>query len=72
MESLHKLQSPRWPEELFGPIDQAKAARGKTPSTRRARRHETYTKTGDLNEYQLFPLRSSARIRARRSTSSGW
>lgn len=27
--ALRKLQPPTWPEEVFGPIDQAKAARGK-------------------------------------------
>jgi hypothetical protein len=27
-QSLRKLESPRWPEDVFGPIDRAKASRG--------------------------------------------
>jgi hypothetical protein len=58
MEELqYKLRSPEWPVELFGPIDTARAARGKQLFDRTcALCHETYTKNGKLNEYQLFPL----------------
>ena len=58
MERLqYKLTAPRWPEELFGPIDRARAERGKKIFDRTcALCHETYGKTGTLNEYQLFPL----------------
>jgi hypothetical protein len=58
MESLsYKLKAPQWPAELFGPIDQVKVARGKVLFDHTcALCHETYGKTGVLNEYQLFPL----------------
>ena len=48
---------PVWPAELFGPIDRARAERGKKMFDRTcALCHETYGKTGRLNEYQLFAL----------------
>jgi processive rubber oxygenase RoxA-like protein len=61
MEKLsYKLTPPVWPTDVFGPIDMAKAARGKETFDRTcALCHETYDKSGpqhDLNEYQLFPL----------------
>ena len=58
MENLHyKLTSPVWPAELFGPIDRARAERGKKVFDRTcALCHETYGKSGSLNEYQLFAL----------------
>jgi hypothetical protein len=58
MENLqYKLTSPQWPVELFGPIDRARAERGKKWFDRTcALCHETYSKTGTLNEYQLFSL----------------
>ena len=58
MERLqYKLTAPQWPAELFGPIDRASAERGKKVFDRTcALCHETYGKTGTLNEYQLFAL----------------
>ena len=58
MEQLqYKLTSPQWPAELFGTIDRARADRGRKLFDRTcALCHETYAKTGTLNEYQLFPL----------------
>ena len=58
MERLqYKLTSPVWPEEMFGPIDRARAERGKKIFDRTcALCHETYGKTGKLNEYQIFAL----------------
>jgi hypothetical protein len=58
METLqYKLTAPQWPGELFGPIDRARAERGKKVFNRTcAHCHETYGKTGELNEYQLFAL----------------
>ncbi len=58
MERLqYKLTSPEWPAGLFGSIDGARAERGRKMFDRTcALCHETYTKTGTLNEYQLFPL----------------
>ncbi len=58
MERLqYKLTSPQWPEDLFGKIDRARAERGrKRFDSTCALCHETYAKTGTLNEYQLFPL----------------
>jgi hypothetical protein len=58
MENLqYKLTAPRWPAELLGQIDGARAARGKAVFDRTcALCHETYSKTGSLNEYQLFAL----------------
>jgi hypothetical protein len=58
MEGLqYKLTSPVWPAELFGPIDRGRAERGKKMFDRTcALCHETYGKTGVLNEYQLFAL----------------
>jgi hypothetical protein len=58
MESLsYKLTPPVWPADIMGPIDMAAAARGKVTFDRTcALCHETFAKSGDLNEYQLFPL----------------
>jgi mono/diheme cytochrome c family protein len=58
METLqYKLSSPVWPAELLGPIDRDRADRGKKVFDRTcALCHETYGKSGSLNEYQLFPL----------------
>jgi hypothetical protein len=58
MEELqYKLTAPVWPAELFGPIDRARAERGRQVFDRTcALCHETYGKTGELNEYQLFSL----------------
>ena len=58
MERLqYKLSSPVWPAELFGAIDRARAERGKKIFDRTcALCHETYAKSGSLNEYQLFAL----------------
>ena len=58
MEKLqYKLSSPVWPAELFGTIDRARAERGKKVFDRTcALCHETYEKSGSLNEYQLFAL----------------
>jgi RoxA-like, cytochrome c-like len=58
MEGLqYKLTAPVWPAELFGPIDRARAERGKKIFDRTcAHCHETYGKTGELNDYQLFAL----------------
>jgi hypothetical protein len=58
MEELqYKLTSPQWPADLFGPIDRARAERGKKLFDRTCGLcHETYGKTGKLNEYQLFAL----------------
>lgn len=53
----YKLASPRWPTELLGGIDGARAERGKKIFDRTcAQCHETYEKNGRLNEYQLFAL----------------
>lgn len=53
----YKLSSPRWPAELLGAIDPARAERGRKIFDRTcALCHETYAKNGRLNEYQLFPL----------------
>ena len=72
MEDLqYKLSSPVWPAELFGPVDQARAERGRKIFDRTcALCHETYGKSGSLNEYSCSPSTSSEPIRARRSTSS--
>ena len=58
MEKLqYKLTSPVWPAELFGAVDPVRAERGKKVFDRTcALCHETYGKTGRLNEYQLFSL----------------
>jgi len=58
MERLqYKLTSPQWPADLFGPIDRARAERGRKMFDRTcALCHENYKKDGTLNEYQLFPL----------------
>jgi hypothetical protein len=59
LETLsYKIEAPRWPEDIFGPIDQDKAAAGKRVFDRTcALCHETYPKTPQgLKEYQLFPL----------------
>jgi RoxA-like, cytochrome c-like len=58
METLqYKLSSPVWPAGLFGPIDRARAERGRKVFDRTcALCHETYGKSGSLNEYQLFAL----------------
>ena len=58
MEKLqYKLASPVWPAELFGAVDPVRAERGKKVFDRTcALCHETYGKTGRLNEYQLFSL----------------
>ena len=53
----YKLSSPVWPAEVFGAIDRARADRGKKIFDRTcALCHETYGKSGSLNEYQLFAL----------------
>ena len=53
----YKLRAPVWPEELFGPIDRVRAERGKKFFDRTcALCHETYGKSGALNDYQLFAL----------------
>jgi hypothetical protein len=53
----YKLSSPRWPAELLGAIDPARAERGRKIFDRTcAHCHETYEKNGRLNEYQLFAL----------------
>ena len=59
LENLsYKIEAPKWPADMFGPIDQAKAAAGKLMFDRTcALCHETYTKTPQgLKEYRLFPL----------------
>jgi hypothetical protein len=58
METLaYKLTPPKWPEDILGPVDRAKAARGQALFNRTcALCHETYAKIGSLNEYQLFAL----------------
>jgi processive rubber oxygenase RoxA-like protein len=58
MEELqYKLTAPVWPAEMFGAIDGARAERGKKIFDRTcAHCHETYGKTGELNNYQLFAL----------------
>lgn len=53
----YQLTPPRYPEDLFGPIDRDKAARGKVIFDQTcALCHETYQKVGDLNEYKLLAL----------------
>ena len=39
---LRRLAPPKWPEEVLGKIDQAKAARGGNCSPRTARMHSTW------------------------------
>lgn len=58
MEELqYQLTSPQWPAELLGAIDPERAARGKVLFDKTcAMCHETYQKTANLNEYQLFAL----------------
>jgi hypothetical protein len=62
MEELsYKLEPPKWPTEILGPIDEEKRKRGQAFFDRTcALCHETYTKVGALNEYQLFPLNVAA------------
>lgn len=59
LENLsYKIEAPRWPADIFGPVDEAKAAAGKRLfDSTCALCHETYPKTAQgLKEYQLFPL----------------
>ncbi len=59
LENLsYKIEAPRWPVEIFGPVDEAKAAAGKRLfDATCANCHETYPKTREgLKEYQLFSL----------------
>jgi hypothetical protein len=58
METLaYQLTPPAWPEDILGQIDRAKAARGQAIFNRTcALCHETYAKSGSVNEYQLFAL----------------
>jgi hypothetical protein len=59
LENLsYKIEAPKWPADIFGPIDEQKAAAGKRWFDRTcALCHETYPKTPQgLKEFQLFPL----------------
>jgi hypothetical protein len=53
----YALQSPKWPTEIFGPIDQQKRARGKAFFDRTcALCHESPVRGDGLMEYPAFPL----------------
>jgi mono/diheme cytochrome c family protein len=54
---LQQLEPPRWPEELFGPIDRAKAERGRALFERSCRHcHGPFEQPAEIKAYQ-DPLR---------------
>ncbi len=55
-----KIESPKWPEEVLGPIDQQATARGRvTYQALCARCHDAVKHTGPLIDYELFGLADS-------------